>query len=151
MMTRHVETLFCDDIRHEIGGKLSYIGVYSGGLFVPAFPVTLPKLCLSARIVTPANEPLRTLILRVLKDEENLQELTLDEDQLAAASDADEDATEERIQMTQFMLVFSPIQFDEPCTLKVRVQTETGELRGMALKVDQLPSMFAQDLAPSGA
>jgi hypothetical protein len=35
--------------------------------------------------------------------------------------------------------------------LKVRVQTETGELRGMALKVDQLPSMFAQDLAPSGA
>lgn len=151
MMTRHVETLFCDDIRHEIGGKLSYIGVYSGGLFVPAFPVTLPKLCLSVRIVTPANEPLRTLILRVLKDEENLQELTLDEDQLAAASDADEDATEERIQMTQFMLVFSPIQFDEPCTLKVRVQTETGELRGMALKVGQLPSMFAQDLAPSGA
>ncbi|TVR67173.1 MAG: hypothetical protein EA420_00840 [Candidatus Competibacteraceae bacterium] len=151
MMTRHVETLFCDDIRHEIGGKLSYIGVYSGGLFVPAFPVTLPKLCLSVRIVTPANEPLRTLILRVLKDEENLQELTLDEDQLAAASDADEDAAEERIQMTQFMLVFSPIQFDEPCTLKVRVQTETGELRGMALKVDQLPSMFAQDLAPSGA
>lgn len=151
MMTRHVETLFCDDIRHEIGGKLSYIGVYSGGLFVPAFPVTLPKLCLSVRIVTPASEPLRTLILRVLKDEENLQELTLDEDQLAAASDADEDATEERIQMTQFMLVFSPIQFDEPCTLKVRVQTETGELRGMALKVDQLPAMFAQDLAPSGA
>lgn len=151
MMTRHVETLFCDDIRHEIGGKLSYIGVYSGGLFVPAFPVTLPKLCLSVRIVTPANEPLRTLILRVLKDEENLQELTLDEDQLAAASDVDEDATEEQIQMTQFMLVFSPIQFDEPCTLKVRVQTETGELRGMALKVDQLPSMFAQDLAPSEA
>jgi hypothetical protein len=146
MMARHVETLFCDDIRHEVGGKLSYIGVYSGGLFVPAFPVTLPKLCLSVRIVTPANEPVRTLILRVLKDEENLQELALDEDQLAAASDADEDATEERveerIQMTQFMLVFSPIQFDEPCTLKVRVQTETGELRGMALKVDQLPSTF---------
>lgn len=145
-MARHVETLFCDDIRHEVGGKLSYIGVYSGGLFVPAFPVTLPKLCLSVRIVTPANEPVRTLILRVLKDEESLQELTLDEDQLAAASDADEDATEkrveERIQMTQFMLVFSPIQFDEPCTLKVRVQTETGELHGMALKVDQLPSTF---------
>ena len=23
MITRHVETLFCDDIRHEVGGKLS--------------------------------------------------------------------------------------------------------------------------------
>jgi hypothetical protein len=47
MIARHVETLFCDDIRHEVGGKLSYIGVYSGGLFVRAFPVTLPKLCLA--------------------------------------------------------------------------------------------------------
>ncbi|AFL73530.1 hypothetical protein Thivi_1538 [Thiocystis violascens DSM 198] len=154
-MIRHVETLFCDDIRHEIGGKISYIGVYSGGLFVPAFPVTLPKLCLSVRILTPANDPLQSLTLRVLKDEETLQEVMLDEGQLAAASDAGEDATderrEERIQMTQFMLVFSPIQFDEPCILKVRAQTESEALRGMALKVDQLPSTFVQDLPPSGS
>jgi hypothetical protein len=29
-MNRQVQTVFCDDIRHELGGKLSYIGVYSG-------------------------------------------------------------------------------------------------------------------------
>jgi hypothetical protein len=143
MMTRHVETLFCDDIRHEVGGKLSFIGVYSGGLFVPAFPVTLSKLCLSVKIVTPAGEPLRVLNLRVMRDEEILQEIALNEEQLAAASDAAEEMTEEqrkeRLQMAQFMLVFSPIQFEDACTLRVRVQTEDGELRGMALKVDQAP------------
>jgi hypothetical protein len=38
-MERHLQTIFCDDIRHELGGKLSYIGVYSGRLIVPDFPV----------------------------------------------------------------------------------------------------------------
>jgi len=143
MITRHVETLFCDDIRHEVGGKLSFIGVYSSGLFVRAFPVTLPKLCLSVKIVTPADEPLKVLNLRVLRDEETLQEIALDEGQLADAIDSAEEMTEEqrkeRVQMAQFMLVFSPIQFEDACTLRVRVQTEDGELHGMALKVDQAP------------
>jgi hypothetical protein len=40
-MDRHIQTVFCDDIRHEVGGKHSYIGVYSGKLFVPTFPATL--------------------------------------------------------------------------------------------------------------
>src|SRR5215510_2198310 len=37
------DTIFCDDIRHENGGKTSYIGVYRGSLYIPAeFPITLP-------------------------------------------------------------------------------------------------------------
>lgn len=149
MITRHVETLFCDDIRHEQGGKLSFIGVYSGGLLVSAFPVTLPKLCLIAKIVTPAEEPLHSLKLRVFKDDDVLQEIAVDEMQLAAASDSADDMTdeqrEERVQMAQFMLVFSPIQFDGPCTLRVRVQTENGELRGIALKVNQIQPQADMD------
>ncbi|MCP5427459.1 MAG: hypothetical protein H6964_12015 [Chromatiaceae bacterium] len=151
MITRHIETLFCDDIRHEVGGKLSFIGVYSGVLFVPVFPVTLPKLCLFVKIVTPAQEPLRVLNLSVLRDEETLQEITLDEEQLTAASDSAEEISEEqrkeRVLMAQFMLVFSPIQFAGPCTLRVRVHTEDSELRGMALKVDQAPT--PSDMAPA--
>src|SRR5271169_3055754 len=41
-------TIFCDDIRQEIGGKFSYIGVYNGFMFIHgSLPVTLPKFCLS--------------------------------------------------------------------------------------------------------
>ena len=83
MIARHVETLFCDDIRHEMGGKLSFIGVYSDSLFVNAFPVTLPKLCLFVKVVIPADEPIRILNLRVLRDDEVLQEIALDEEKLA--------------------------------------------------------------------
>lgn len=152
MIPRHVETIFCDDIRQEIGGKLSLMGIYSGALFVPAFPATLPKLCLLVKVLTPVDDPLRTLKLRVLRDDEVLQEISLNEEQLAAASDSSEDLTEEQqreerkqkkdehVQVTQLLLAFSPLQLDGPCLLKVRVQTdgaEEGELRGLSLRVGQ--------------
>ena len=37
--------IICDDIRQEIGNKISLIGVYSKGIFVTKFPFTFPKLC----------------------------------------------------------------------------------------------------------
>src|SRR5271165_3565530 len=36
-------TIFCDDIRAEVDGKVSFIGSYNGLMYVPSFPVTVPK------------------------------------------------------------------------------------------------------------
>ena len=33
-ITRHLEVIFCDDIREEVGNKLSFMGVYSADLTV---------------------------------------------------------------------------------------------------------------------
>jgi len=141
MTSRHLETLFCDDIRHELGGKLSFIGVYSGVLFVPTFPATLARLCLSATIITPVGEPLRTLTLRVLKNDKTLHEMHFSEDQLVAASDFAEEMPDrqDHAGTYRFLMVFSPIQFDEPCALRVRAQTEDGELYGLGLTVEEPP------------
>ena len=38
-----VYTLFCDDVRLEVGNKLSYMGVFQT-IVVPQVPVWLPKL-----------------------------------------------------------------------------------------------------------
>lgn len=38
-------TIFCDDVRHELNGKVSLMGVYGGDMYVTDFPVTLPKIC----------------------------------------------------------------------------------------------------------
>lgn len=144
MIPRHVETLFCDDIRQEVNGKVSFIGAYSAALFVSAFPATLPKLCLSVKVISPADDPLGSLTLRMFRGDDVLQEIVVDEEQISKATELVEELSEEekkdRLQMAQFMLVFSPIQFESACTLKVRIQTEDGELRGMGLKVELLPS-----------
>lgn len=40
--------IFCDDVRQEVGGKLTFVGVYQTFLFVHQdFPITLGKLVLS--------------------------------------------------------------------------------------------------------
>ena len=40
-------TIFCDDIRVEIGNKLTYVGTYGGRMVVPGtFPATISKFCL---------------------------------------------------------------------------------------------------------
>src|SRR2546429_9874940 len=36
-------TLFCDDVRLEVGNKLSYMGIFQN-IIVPQVPVWLPKL-----------------------------------------------------------------------------------------------------------
>ena len=39
-------TIFCDDIRYEINGKVTLVGVYAADMVLPNdFPVTLPKIC----------------------------------------------------------------------------------------------------------
>jgi hypothetical protein len=51
-------TIFCDDIRFEVGGKLTYVGAYAQGkMFVHSpFPVVLPKLCLGISYFQKATE-----------------------------------------------------------------------------------------------
>jgi hypothetical protein len=142
-MNRHVQTIFCDDIRYELGGKLSYIGVYSGHLFVPEFPVILPKLCLSLSVITPASQPFRKLELRIFKDDEQLAEGVVDEAQLSETIEAATDengnsATETRVQVLNSLFVFSPFQIDGPCRLRVRVVTESEELKGLSLSIAQV-------------
>lgn len=46
-------SIFCDDIRNEVGGKNSYIGVYPASLAVPVFPASVPKF----GVVTTIYEP----------------------------------------------------------------------------------------------
>jgi hypothetical protein len=47
--------LVCDDIREEIGGKVTLVGVYSTKIIVPKVPGHFPKLCL--RICFDAKKP----------------------------------------------------------------------------------------------
>lgn len=141
MINGHIETLFCDDIRQEIGGKISLIGVYSGVLLVPEFPATLPKMCVWINIVMLAVELPSYLNLYVMKGVTSSQEVTIAKRQWVALPRIGEDKmptqTKEQIHTVQVALVLSPIEFDAPCILRVRIQTNDGELYGLELKVEQ--------------
>jgi hypothetical protein len=40
----------CDDIREEVGNKLTLVGLYQDNIFVPKLPFVFPKLCVLAQV-----------------------------------------------------------------------------------------------------
>ena len=142
-MNRQIQTIFCDDIRQEVGGKVTYVGVYNWQMYLSSFPATLSKLCIAVRVVSPFEKPLKKLSLRILRDTEVLAEGELDQDQLSniieASDGVPEDERKDRVALLQMFFVFSPFQIDEPCAIRVRADTDDGELRGVGLMVAQTP------------
>ncbi|MCK4738357.1 MAG: hypothetical protein KAT46_00270 [Deltaproteobacteria bacterium] len=52
ILPEHDLTIFCDDVREEVNGKLSIIGTYGNGInFSNPLPTILPKFILFTRVL----------------------------------------------------------------------------------------------------
>ena len=141
-MNRHIQAIFCDDIRHEVGNKVSFMGVYSGQLLVPSLPVILPKLCVVTSVMTSVEEPFEQLTVRLFKDDEVLTEISLTAEQLAAPLQVMNEETEDSsfpVFLFQTAFIISPLVIDSPCVLRVFAENEADEIRSLSLKIRQLP------------
>ena len=121
--------LFADDIRHEIGGKYSVMGIYNIDMLLPGavFPVTLPKLCvlikykevhgafhddIQVNVVFPGDSddaPGFTTVIPAAGRE-------------GAATPYDGDSESERLFSLTMPLVFSPLTIVQPGPIKVRIR-----------------------------
>ena len=141
-MKPFLSTTFCDDIRQEVGGKQSFIGVYNTVMYVPTFPVTLPKLCVVAIYTTPSSDPPRSLKFRVLKGTEPMVDMDATPDYLKQLAEARDPVVLiphgiQRVISPQSQVCFSPLQLDGPCILRVVAMTEKGEVPGPGLQIQQ--------------
>ena len=65
-------TLFCDDIRREVGGKHTYVGVYGGDMTVVSNePALLPILSMAAMLFTPPDFTFTSVKVQVLREVPN--------------------------------------------------------------------------------
>ena len=62
---RFVHVVFCDDIRHEVGNKVSFMGCYQREMLMPVTPWILARLCIFVTVSTPVARPFKSLTLRV--------------------------------------------------------------------------------------
>lgn len=141
-MNPYLHSIYCDDVRHEVNGKLSYIGVYSGKLLVPSVPVIVPKLCVAITAVTPAKESFKKFSIRILKNDEKLIEQEISPDQLKQDAIIDKNLPmsekSEKIKTLNFLFQFSPFLIESNFVLRVRANTDRGELRAPALIIAQI-------------
>lgn len=142
MGQRQLESTYCDDIRMELGGKLSFIGVYNGGMLVPGFPATLPKFYIAFKVLIPSDNPSDSVTIRVLKGEQLIGEMKYDSPQhpIEGMPDSVNLKDLERVTIIQSAFAFSPLVIEAPCNLKLRALTSDGEeLKGLALSISAPP------------
>lgn len=142
--SRFAWVVYCDDIRHEISNKLSFIGVYASIMYVPHFPIAIPRLCIAVTVLNSSANPFKRLKFKILMDDAVIAEGGLDEAQVSAASKAAPNMTEADNDIrhmfgAQFEL--SPLQVNAPTKIKVRIETENEELKGNALSIALAPTV----------
>lgn len=132
---RIVIAQFCDDVRQEIGNKFSLMGCYGTDLYVPSFPITLPKLCAFVHVRTPREQPFGRLTLRLVRGDEVLSELVANPDKLNAGEAPPEWAR--WLSMTGILAV-TPFHAIRTCRLQVLAETESGTIESGQFLIDRM-------------
>ena len=136
---RHLEVIYCDDIREEVGNKLSYMGVYTGELTVPNAPVLLSKLCVVVKVITDIDDPFENLEVRIVAVKGDDETEILSTGSIPYLTDRPQlDAGSTRF-IAQMNFMMSPFQITEETILRVKAITEREELRGTALRIRIVP------------
>jgi hypothetical protein len=68
-------TIFCDDIRDEISGKKTYVGVYMGNMILSGgFPAVVPQFGLAVTYLEPIGREVKPVVLKVFVPGDNEEE-----------------------------------------------------------------------------
>lgn len=149
---RILTAIFCDDIRHEMGNKMSFMGCYQGELFVPAVPIVLSKLCIFATALTPVERPFKSLSFRIVTPE-NVELARLEIP--AEAFNIMPVVIDETVTRTSVSaaLMFSPFIIEKPMTLRLMADTEEGEIVGprLLIKVTDISAPATEALVTDAA
>ncbi len=147
-MTRFGYSIFCDDIRNEAGGKLSFIGCYNGVIFVPPkFPLVIPRFCVHLQIFSPAQNPYSSITARCYTPSietpifEAPVETPPEADQQALLAGLGKESSAPLYIVAATSLIFTPLQIHEPGLLRVRamIDGEDEELRLGSLRIEARP------------
>ncbi len=135
MGDRILTAIYCDDVRHEVGEKMSFMGCYQGELNVTTAPVVLPKLCIYATLLTPKDRPIRRVKWSVLlNDETEIAWMEISPEDLGKIV-IKPDATSSQMAM-HTVLTFAPYLIEQSSMLRVVAETEEGKITGPRLLIN---------------
>jgi hypothetical protein len=151
----HGFVIFCDDLRQEVGGKVSLMGVYNGFMFTGLpFPTQIARLGIYMNYFEPAELELTPLSFKVILTPDAEEPVTMIESQLdapalppppAAAHLAPSEKT--RRSFAQ-VIILNSIQLAKPSTLKVRAYRGDEEVRLGTLRIESQPPATVVANAP---
>jgi hypothetical protein len=121
MHDRAIQCLFCDDVRTEVGRKLSFMGVYGDDVVLPIIPMELPKFNIVVLIDTASENRINSLAL-VLSLPTG-EDLKIPVDSAAVARSPVNYSDANRLQY-RALFVASPFEVPSEGRLAVRVEID---------------------------
>ena len=123
-------SIFCDDLRQEVGGKKTLVGMYNAVMFVTDnFPVTIPKLVVLATYSEPAEKRANHVELNVYLPGESEEKpaslratISFEEAERAGLVGKLTFGDEPRFVSVQSVIVLSPLVLQSEGSIKVRVR-----------------------------
>lgn len=139
-------TIFCDDIRFEVDGKVSIIGSYAGDMSVRgSFPAILPKFAAAVLFVQKKELFTKNLELRIFLPGDPEDKPSIVSDLSQGAPPAIDPSPDSKFIIIRANLVFSPFALNEPGSIKVRIVRDgvvhgAGSLRVVSAPPEETPS-----------
>jgi hypothetical protein len=132
-----VQCLFCDDVRHEVGGKMSIMGVYGSDMIFPTPPPVQAKLAIFVLLSAPVGELPKSFTVHICGtgDEETVINFN-DMDPVSLRSDST--MGQYRVVATSYLLITKP--------KKISVEVGVGDHR---IKAGGLRIGFPDAAAPA--
>jgi hypothetical protein len=143
-------TIFCDDMRQEVGGKNSFIGCYNSIIFIHTpFPASLPKFCFCVtlnqrREILDPNIELKIFMPGDIDDSPSFQGVWSEPSpgfvahQTARAVEGLPAADQRTVSM-QAVLITAPLVIKEAGMIKVRAMRQGELIRLGSIRVVQAP------------
>jgi hypothetical protein len=137
-------TIFCEDIRAEVDGKITLVGVYPSEMQVHApFPLTMPKFGLWIRYIEVPNTMAGDGKLYVWLPGEGTPtvetNVPINRTEIPSKPQIDMDDISERLLMMQIPLLISPMVLQRPGRIRVRMHFDKMVVGLGALRILEAP------------
>ena len=136
LIERFGYTVFCDDIRREIGGKLTYVGIYTNLMLVNGtFPYILPKFGFGMYIFEKLENYCDKITLRIYLPGDKSGNPSIEAEMPADQVSNPHPSSVYRVSSSH--LVFSPVLLKEPGIIRVRALCGKDIMRIGGMRIEQ--------------
>lgn len=121
-------TTFCDDIRQEVGGKLTFVGVYTEDMVVVTdeLPAMLPTFATHTRIMIPGDMDVSEVSFRLVAEHDGKTEDIFRGDSKAVVMPKPPDDGEAKLLVVNINAGVSPLVIRGSCLMRA-IATINGE------------------------
>lgn len=135
MLESFAHSIFCEDIRHEVGEKISFMGVYPANAvtFNSTLPITIPKLVVANWLGVPKDKPAKKISIIVSGPPLGSEHIELE----FVPNKKTQDQSEDSNRRIYFVLVaVGPLELVGSGFLSVLINADGTEVHGGRLRVD---------------